>query len=164
MEGHEKPKTWRVISHYRYADRPLKPHSVMSCISGVRPTDTNRGLSTHELRAIVCTMLLRVNHKPFRTCRTHPVSVSTTCHSVVISKTCTDSGSLFLGWSTGEGHSGVVWWKGDDLTILTNMELCRCRESTSGIVPSLSFEWASWWYLHFVYQIKTYFATLLNLN
>ncbi|KAJ5976889.1 hypothetical protein N7501_000231 [Penicillium viridicatum] len=75
MEGHEKPKTWRVISHYRYADRPLKPHSVMSCISGVRPTDTNRGLSTHELRAIVCTMLLRVNHKPFRTCRTHPILV-----------------------------------------------------------------------------------------
>ncbi|CAI7653377.1 unnamed protein product [Penicillium viridicatum] len=75
MEGHEKPKTWRVISHYRYADRPLKPHSVMSCISGVRPTETNRGLSTHELRAIVCTMLLRVNHKPFRTCRTHPILV-----------------------------------------------------------------------------------------
>lgn len=75
MEGYESPKTWRVVNHYRYADRPLKPHSVLSCISDVRPTDTNRGLTTHELRAIVCTMLRRVNHKPFRTCRTHPILV-----------------------------------------------------------------------------------------
>lgn len=97
MEGYESPKTWRVVNHYRYADRPLKPHSVLSCISDVRPTDTNRGLTTHELRAIVCTMLRRVNHKPFRTCRTHPVSVSTTCYRVIISKACTDSNSLFLG-------------------------------------------------------------------
>ncbi|KGO77566.1 hypothetical protein PITC_008390 [Penicillium italicum] len=108
MEGFEKPKTWRVINHYRYADRPLKPHSVMSCLAHICPTDTNRGLTTHELRAIVCMMLLRVNHRPFRGFQTHPVRVSTTCYSLIISHTCIGSSSLLLGRSTGENHSGFV--------------------------------------------------------
>ncbi|KAJ5365422.1 hypothetical protein N7517_008308 [Penicillium concentricum] len=68
-------KAWRVEHHHRYVDRPLKPHSIMSCVAQIRPTDTNRGLTTHELRAIVNTLLLRVNHQPFRRCRVHPILV-----------------------------------------------------------------------------------------
>lgn len=72
-EGFEEPKPWQVVNHYRYTSRPLKPHSIMSCLAQLWP-DTSRGLATHELRAIVNMMLLRVNHKPFRRCHIHPVS------------------------------------------------------------------------------------------
>ncbi|CAI7646007.1 unnamed protein product [Penicillium discolor] len=71
-EGVEDPKLWQVVNHYRYTSRPLKPHSIMSCLAQLWP-DTSQGLTTHELRAIVNIMLLRVNHKPFRRCHIHPV-------------------------------------------------------------------------------------------
>ncbi|OQE14761.1 hypothetical protein PENFLA_c035G10519 [Penicillium flavigenum] len=74
-EGYSAPRTWGVVSPYRYTDRPLKPHSLMSSLAHIRPTDTHRGITTHELRAIVCTMLLRAHHKPFHGCRIHPVLV-----------------------------------------------------------------------------------------
>ncbi|KAJ5960882.1 uncharacterized protein N7479_008032 [Penicillium vulpinum] len=72
MEDFDKPKTWRVVNHFRYTGLP---HSVMSCLAHIEPTETNKGLTTHELRAIVNIMLLRVNHKPFRRCHIHPVLV-----------------------------------------------------------------------------------------
>ncbi|KAJ5228034.1 hypothetical protein N7489_008742 [Penicillium chrysogenum] len=75
LEDYTAPRTWGVVSPYRYTDRPLKPHSLMSSLAHIRPTETRRGITTHELSAIVCTMLLRVNHKPFRRCRIHPVLV-----------------------------------------------------------------------------------------
>ncbi|KAJ5501244.1 hypothetical protein N7453_006061 [Penicillium expansum] len=70
-EGFEDPKPWRVVNHFRYASRPLKPHSFMSCLAQIWP-DTSQGLTAHELRAIVNMMLLRVNHKTFRRCHIHP--------------------------------------------------------------------------------------------
>ncbi|KAI2701906.1 hypothetical protein CBS147332_7682 [Penicillium roqueforti] len=73
-EGFEDPKPWRVVNHYRYISRPLKPHSIMSCLAQIWP-DGNQSLTTHELRAIVNMMLLRVNHKPFRRCHIHPILV-----------------------------------------------------------------------------------------
>ncbi|OQD67912.1 hypothetical protein PENPOL_c003G09508 [Penicillium polonicum] len=73
-EGFGDPKPWRVINHCRYTSRPGKPHSIMSCIAQVWP-DAGQGLTTHELRAIVNMMLLRVNHKPFRRCHIHPILV-----------------------------------------------------------------------------------------
>ncbi|KAF9251185.1 hypothetical protein DTO027I6_1812 [Penicillium roqueforti] len=73
-EGLEDPKPWRVVNHYRYISRPLKPHSIMSCLAQIWP-DGNQSLTTHELRAIVNMMLLRVNHKPFRRCHIHPILV-----------------------------------------------------------------------------------------
>ncbi|KAJ5427084.1 hypothetical protein N7465_002154 [Penicillium sp. CMV-2018d] len=73
-EGFGDPKPWRVINHCRYTSRPGKPHSIMSCIAQVWP-DTSQGLTSHELRAIVNMMLLRVNHKPFRRCHIHPILV-----------------------------------------------------------------------------------------
>lgn len=71
-EGVEDPKLWQVVNHCRYTSRPLKPHSIISCLAQLWP-DTSQGLTTHELRAIVNIMLLRVNHKPFRRCHIHPV-------------------------------------------------------------------------------------------
>ncbi|KAJ5804095.1 uncharacterized protein N7518_000398 [Penicillium psychrosexuale] len=68
-------KWWRVMNQYRYIDRPRKPHMVMTCISNVRPTNTNRGITIHKLKAIVSTLLRRVNHKPFIECQFHPVLV-----------------------------------------------------------------------------------------
>ncbi|KAF3030001.1 hypothetical protein E8E15_010978 [Penicillium rubens] len=73
-EGVEDPKPWQVVNHNRYTSRPLKPHSIMSCLAQLWP-DASQGLSTHELRAIVNTMLLRVNHNPFRKCHIHPILV-----------------------------------------------------------------------------------------
>ncbi|KAJ6162968.1 hypothetical protein N7497_002947 [Penicillium chrysogenum] len=73
-EGVEDPKPWQVVNHNRYTSRPLKPHSIMSCLAQLWP-DTSQGLTTHELRAIVNTMLLRVNHNPFRKCHIHPILV-----------------------------------------------------------------------------------------
>ncbi|OQD90061.1 hypothetical protein PENSOL_c062G10752 [Penicillium solitum] len=70
----EDPKPWQVVNHYRYTSRPLKPHSIMSCLAQLWP-DTSQGLTTHELRAIVNMILLRVNHKPFRRCHIHPILV-----------------------------------------------------------------------------------------
>ncbi|KGO41422.1 hypothetical protein PEX1_057160 [Penicillium expansum] len=34
-EGFEDPKPWRVANHFRYASRPLKPHSIMSSDSNL---------------------------------------------------------------------------------------------------------------------------------
>ncbi|KAJ6190836.1 hypothetical protein N7519_000857, partial [Penicillium mononematosum] len=79
-EGYSAPRTWGVVSPYRYTDRPLKPHSLMSSLAHIRPTDTCRGITTHELRAIVCTMLLRARHKPFHRCRIHLQS----CYRVMV--------------------------------------------------------------------------------
>ncbi|KAF4766803.1 hypothetical protein HAV15_010775 [Penicillium sp. str.  len=73
-KGVEDPKPWQVVNHYRYTSRPLKPHSIMSCLAQLWP-DTSQGLTTHELRAIVNMTLLRVNHKPFRRCHIHPILV-----------------------------------------------------------------------------------------
>ncbi|CAI7599483.1 unnamed protein product [Penicillium glandicola] len=72
MEYFGQPKVWRVVNHDRYTGLP---HSVMSCLADIYPTETNQGLTTHELRAIVNTMSLRVNHKPFRRCHIHPILV-----------------------------------------------------------------------------------------
>lgn len=105
-EGFGDPKPWRVINHCRYTSRPGKPHSIMSCIAQVWP-DASQGLTSHELRAIVNMMLLRVNHKPFRRCHIHPVSEFPTLY-MIMSKICTDSGSLFYGRSSGENHSSFI--------------------------------------------------------
>ncbi|CAI7635952.1 unnamed protein product [Penicillium discolor] len=45
----------------------------MSCVARVAANDTDQGLTTHELEAIVNMMLIRVNHKPFRNCHIHPL-------------------------------------------------------------------------------------------
>ncbi|KAJ5592195.1 hypothetical protein N7537_009099 [Penicillium hordei] len=63
------PKVWRVVNHYQYTGLP---HSAMSCLAHIRSAKTNHGLITHELIAIMNTMLLRVNHRPFRRCHIHP--------------------------------------------------------------------------------------------
>ncbi|KAJ5121091.1 uncharacterized protein N7515_009052 [Penicillium bovifimosum] len=68
-------KWWELISHYRYPDLPRKPHSIISCVSMICPRETYCGVTTPELCAIACAMLLRVNHKPFSTCHIHPVLV-----------------------------------------------------------------------------------------
>ncbi|CAI7586001.1 unnamed protein product [Penicillium glandicola] len=77
IQDSPRSKMWELVSYYRYswADHPRKPHSVLSCLSIVCPTETYPGISTHELCAIVCAMLLRVNHKPFSACHIHPVLV-----------------------------------------------------------------------------------------
>ncbi|KAJ5562133.1 hypothetical protein N7461_000894 [Penicillium sp. DV-2018c] len=68
-------KWWQLISHYWFPGLPRKPHSIISCVSMICPTETYSGVTTPELCAIACAMLLRVNHKPFRTCHIHPVLV-----------------------------------------------------------------------------------------
>lgn len=65
FEGSEDAKPYRVISHYRYSDRHLMPHSIMLCLARIWLIEINQGLNAHELRAIV-NMILRVNHKPVR--------------------------------------------------------------------------------------------------
>jgi hypothetical protein len=46
---------------------------IMSCVADVAVNDTDQGLTTPELGAIVNMMLARVNHRPFRNCHIHPV-------------------------------------------------------------------------------------------
>lgn len=50
-----------------------RPHSIMSGVARVAVNNTDQGLTTHELEAIVNMMLIRVNHRPFRNCHIHPV-------------------------------------------------------------------------------------------
>ncbi|KAJ5858092.1 hypothetical protein N7455_008986 [Penicillium solitum] len=71
-----KTKEWRVMEQCRYSGyRSPKPHAVVACLAHVCTTDTNQGLATHELRAIVNFMVIRTLHRPFRGCQIHPILV-----------------------------------------------------------------------------------------
>ncbi|CAI7597184.1 unnamed protein product [Penicillium viridicatum] len=71
------PRYWQVKHTLRYSSGrgSVRPHSIMSCVAGVAVNDTDQGLTTHELEAIVNMMLIRVNHRPFRNCHIHPMLV-----------------------------------------------------------------------------------------
>ncbi|KAJ5462316.1 hypothetical protein N7530_010521 [Penicillium desertorum] len=47
----------------------------MSCLAHVCATNTNQGLTTHELRAIVNFMVIRTLHRPFCYCQIHPATI-----------------------------------------------------------------------------------------
>jgi hypothetical protein len=70
-----RAKGWDVKAKLRYSTRngTFRPHMIMSCVADVAVNDTDQGLTTPELRAIVSMMLIRVNHKPFQNCHIHPV-------------------------------------------------------------------------------------------
>ncbi|KAJ5426364.1 hypothetical protein N7465_001434 [Penicillium sp. CMV-2018d] len=72
-----RPRYWQVKHTLRYSSGrgSARPHSIMSCVAGVAVNDTDQGLTTHELEAIVNMLLIRVNHRPFRNCHIHPVLV-----------------------------------------------------------------------------------------
>lgn len=73
---------WEMVDLYRYRGRrPPQPHMIVSFYSGIRAAGPDQGLTLHEVRAIVNLMVVRTNHKPFRTCHIHPVShLTPPCH------------------------------------------------------------------------------------
>ncbi|CAI7631196.1 unnamed protein product [Penicillium glandicola] len=54
-------KSWKVEDILRYSTKgTFRPHTIMSCISDFAAHDTDQGLTTHELEAIVNAMLTRM--------------------------------------------------------------------------------------------------------
>jgi hypothetical protein len=102
-----------------------------------------RGLTSHELRAIVNVMLLRVNHKPFGRCHIHPVCDF--AHFTWLYLRYVQVLVLsFMGDYQGRIIQASYDGKGLILQYSQLWSFADIKKGTSGIAHPLPFRQASW--------------------